>query len=468
MGIPPINKPDETPNLIPTEQHSIEELHEPLHFPLMFEQEIQSCLKKREITISQFTPETQELARSFTRDHAALENLIFQAKNRAPSANPKDSIEERLAENQQIQQEIKTKVKDLKKFYSAHGFEHMFIVAASQFQDKDELDVKFFIEKSQACFINRLAYVEDVKQFVEQNKIKILKEFYLQYLDLGIDPETITFNVELVEGETHNHGKIPAFIHFSMNGNQLFKIVYKPRSAAIDAAVIETFQQINEIDKDHKSFDTFLPEYKILNFDDRSIWEYIEGDDIKLERSVGDFIRRKPNNSRWQTARLTLNRMDAILTRMGISDLHKENIKVRNKAGEDVKFFPIDLENRHIGAPTQLGGLPKEVNLTPEENALIQNVFEPLVANAPFRYIPLGTQLMAGLIGDFKLNDALFRRLMNQFQLDHYLVEIEPNQLKRLLLRSAINHDVPYFSERGGVLYYGLPYEGNIIARKEV
>jgi hypothetical protein len=468
MSIPPIKKPEETQNLIPTDRHSIQELYEPLHFPHMVEEEIQSCLNEREAIVSQFLPEVQELAHSFLRDHAIVEALIFQTRNRASLANPKDLSKEELVENRRIEDELNEKLQDLKNRYRAHGFEYMFIYAAAIEPRKHELEIKFYIEKSKVCFINRLAYLEEVKQFVEQNEIKILNEFYPQYLDLGIDPKTITFNVELVEGETHNHGKIPAFIHFSMNGNQLFKIVFKPRNATLDAAVIETFKKINEIDKVCKSFDTFLPEYKIINFDNRSIWEYIEGDDIKLERSVGDFIGRKPNNSRWQTARLTLNRMDAILTRMGISDLHKENIKVRNLAGEDVKFFPIDLENRYIGAPTQLGGRPKEVNLSPQEDALIRDIFEPLAVDAPFRYIPLGTQLMAGLIGDFKLNDDLFRRLMNQFQLDRYLVEIQPNQLKRLLLRSAINHDVPYFSERGGILYYGLPDEWNIIARKEV
>ncbi len=471
MTTPPSERTNKTHDFIPVEGRTIEEPTDPLHFPRMIEEEIQYSSHQRETKTSQLTPAVQVLARTFIRDHVDLETLILEARNRASSVGQKNPSKEEVAKNRQLQQEIKTKIQDLEKRYSAHGFESMFIDSVSSAFDENELEIKFFIEKSQTCFINKLAYLEEVKQFIEQEKIRILKEFYPHYLDLGIDPETITFNVELVKGETHNHGKIPAYIQFSINGNQLFKIVYKPRSAAIDWAVIHTFDRINSLNDKHKSSkssDPILPVYKILNFDNRSLWEYIEGDDIKLEQSVGDFIRRKPENDRWLKARQTLNRMDAILTQMGISDLHKENVKVRNLAGEDVKLFPIDLENRRIGAPTQLGGRPKEVNLTSQENTAILDIFEPLAANAPCRYLPLGTQAMAGLITDYKSIDDLLGQLVDQFLSDKFLVVLQSTQLKRLLIKSVLNHDIPYFTEWHGILYYGLPGEGNMIARKEV
>jgi len=99
MSIPPIKKPDETPDFIPAEVNLIEEPTEPLHFPRMVEEEIQFCLNERETKISQFPPEVQELARSFMRDHADVEALIFQARNRVSGANQNDTSKEWLAEN---------------------------------------------------------------------------------------------------------------------------------------------------------------------------------------------------------------------------------------------------------------------------------------------------------------------------------------------------------------------------------
>jgi hypothetical protein len=370
-----------------------------------------------------------------------------------------------------IEQEIKAKISNLKEQYERDGFDSLYIDTALFSFDENELTIKFYMEISQTCFINRLSYANEVKAFIEQNKALILNEFCpLEHRP--INPKSINFQIKLVSEETHNQGKLPAFITFNSNENPLFKIVYKPRSAAIDRAVIDTFDQINQLPSEHRSSDIPLPTYKILDFPARSLWEYVEGEDIaKLSKadSVGIFIRQSLSGSRKERAEQRLNRMDAILTRMGISDLHTENVRAKNfkDKSKDVELIPIDLENRHKGILTQLGGRPKEVRLTPEEDRIIEEFFEPRAQDAPFRYLPLSTRVMAGLVGNYLLAETLAKTLLERFEADKFLVDIPFSRLQGLLLMSILSHDVPYFTKWRGILYYGLLSENNIIARKE-
>jgi len=75
---------------------------------------------------------------------------------------------------------------------------------------------------------------------------------------------------------------------------------------------------------------------------------------------------------------------------------------------------------------------------------------------------------MGGLIGDFKLCEKLSSMLMTQFNADGLLVEMNDTTLQKNILTSMLHHDVPYFTELSGTIYYGMPSEEHVIARKEV
>lgn len=268
--------------------------------------------------------------------------------------------------------------------------------------------------------------------------------------------------------ETHNYGRLPAFIKCSINGKTLFKLVYKPRNALIDKAVIETFKKINMLNDEQKSSKTIpLPEYKIVSLDNCSLWEYIDGKDIEKEKSAGVYIYNKFSNrpSKLENAQKVLNRLDAVLTRMQISDLHKENVKIKHlkSSQQIVDIIPIDLENRQRNKPTQLGGNPKKVTLTDAEKNLIDNTFVDQLPNIPFRYLPVSTHIMANFIQNYDMHENLKQSLLKGFLDDKILVKMGPSELEENILVNMLNNDVPYFTEYQGVVYYGLPDKGRVI-----
>jgi len=284
---------------------------------------------------------------SCINDHKTIEELFVKMKELTPLGKDLKSSSENQEALNKISVEIDEKILALTQNYKKSGLDTMFIEIAGVSLDSTSVEFMFLSELSINCFINKLLYKEEVKSFINQNKVMIITEFCPERFQ-GINPESIRIKVEVHEGETHNQGRSPAFIKFKSGENQLFKVVYKPRNAAIDKAVIDTFGQINQLPQEQKTSSNPLPVYKILNFENKSLWEFIEGKDIKESRSAGAFIQSNLKGKRRDRAQHNLDRMDAILSMMSISDLHNENIRVRNfeKKDKDVEFVPIDMENR--------------------------------------------------------------------------------------------------------------------------
>lgn len=461
MALPPTEGPTQGPRFLPSELSTAPLAGTSLPF-FFVEQQISMNKKEREIKISGLPSDLQNLMRSFLKDLADCEHLLLELK-KISSTNRSNAA----AESAKIREELVERVKKLNMHYGSHGFDDAYITAEIRSVDSNELDIHFSTEITLNCFINQFLYLREVKQFLHQHKLQILKEFYAEKYS-GLNLELIDFDVKQASNETHHQGRSPVTVICKHGKDEIFKIVYKPRNAALDKAVIDTFFQINQLPAAQKSSDIPLPFYKIVNFDNRSLWEFVDGTDIKKERSAGVFINSNLEGNRLEKAQKYLDRMDAILTKMGISDLHRENIKVKylQAHDKDVELIPIDLENWQKGQPSQLGGHPKKVILSSQEEQLINNFFEPIARTVSCRYLPLSTHVMAGLIGDYRSCEKLTTMLLTQFERDKFSIIMRPQDLQRLILISILNRDVPYFAELNNVLYYGLPGEGQVLAKK--
>ena len=331
----------------------------------------------------------------------------------------------------------------------------MYFYEICSFIDTHKEDIiKVFIKNASKDLLDSTNFVVSLKDINEQKVIEKLnsgKDYFL--VDAG--------------DETHHCGKSPAFIYFHAQGKILFKLVYKPRKAETDRIVIETFSKINNLPSSGKSGNIDLPIYKIINFPttnlEISLWEYVDGIDIKNSPSAGAFIVNTFNKqpAKLQEAQNTLNRLDAILTSMEISDLHHQNVKIQFINSISILIVPIDLENRQK-APTQLEGDPKAINLTAPELELIR-VANLQLNRMPIRYLPVKTNILALLFHDYSSIDTLVNKINEGLTSDQVQVTMPLEELKIYVLISILNSDIPYFTEYLGKVYYGFPRDGLVI-----
>jgi hypothetical protein len=327
--------------------------------------------------------------------------------------------------------------------------------------------------------INSICYFKEIENFVNENKNKMIKRFGAKNIAKDMY-SSITFSINLTKFETHNSGKSPAYVTFKHNDRDLFKIVWKPRDAKIDKAVIRAFKKINKLKSIKnqtklKSDDVDLPYYKIWIPSDKnniSIWEYVEGDDVPSKpRNVKMFLEQElaiNEPARLAQARQTLLRLDAILSRMNISDLHNENLKIKHFKDKhrQIQIIPIDLENRQKGEGTQLGIDSRSFKLTEAEEKIIDKYFTKKVTSISYRYIPMKTQNMMGLTNDYRECHNLAKMLMKRFEQDKLQIKCSLMELTIFLVKTFFNNDVPYFTNKEGKIYYGLPEHRNLIAEE--
>lgn len=454
MAIPPVKRFDQGSSDIQSKEESSRG-DEPQHFLPIVERQIEQIAFERKVKVQHLSAAFREIASSFLAEHAELERFILDLRQNKHELN----------ELEKLEAELERRVSAFKGKYNQQGFDETLLEIATGSQGI--LDIKFQLEVSKNIFINRLIYIDEVSSFIKDKKTDIVKEFGLPEHQ-SLKEDEIDFKVKVVSSETHNSGKAPAFIEFYCKGSLLFKIVYKPRDAEIDRQVINTFQKINQLTEKSISQIPLLPIYKIICYRDRSLWEFVEGKSIGKANSVGIYISQTWEGSKKKRAIERLDRMDAILTELGISDLHKENVIVRSLPQDEVEFVPIDLENRQKGHPTQLGGHPANVELTEAELKIVKESEYLITSKIISRYLPLSTHVMAGLIGSYSSTEKLASLISKQMEKDGFVIVKKQFELEALLLRSVLNQDVPYFTELNNTIYYGMPTEGQEIAKRGV
>lgn len=270
--------------------------------------------------------------------------------------------------------------------------------------------------------------------------------------------------------ETHNGGKSVVFVELRLVGEFLGKFVYKPRSSAIDKKVIDLFREINQ--SENSSEEESLPVYKIIDLGlHSSACEYIKGAHIPGSLSVKEFISQKhfkeASPQQRRLLRKKLDRIDAILSKIHVSDLHGENVIIRGLDGDNPEIVPVDLENIQPGFPTRLRGNPKKVTLTENEERLIRE-FNQDVNETPHRFILLGTMELICWVNYSTDSADIANRTIEILERSGFELTIRSQELEDKFLLDLLNNDVPYFTRYRNKIYYGLDIDEAAVIGKKV
>jgi|688.fasta_scaffold53299_4 hypothetical protein len=348
-------------------------------------------------------------------------------------------------------------------------------------------------EKLLNMAINVKLSEEQTRSFINSNKHTILQCFLKsEAANFKDDLDRVKIELKpLSEGsETHNGGKQVFAITFSLDDKNILKIVSKPRNAVIDAAVIDTFKKINALDPKQKSGRYDLPTYTIVNpsgegwqnlniAGEISLWEFIEGETMRYakERLLGRRLDKIPTPNtilshicerKLKKYQKKLNRMDAILTGMEVSDLHLENIMIvghQKSETREPELIPIDLEVIQSDG-TGLGTTVKKFQLTPEEMDLV-NQFKGRMDQLPHRILPLATQRLLALMGSVESDLSAVNKFKDFLKAGTTGCEftISDEELSALILCDVLNGDCPYMTKFNQSFYYGLVSTENIIGK---
>ena len=344
----------------------------------------------------------------------------------------------------------------------------------------DEIEVICFEEMVLNGFVNRCVYEREIRDAFQNESEAIAEKF-------GIPIDQIKIKeIEIQTSETHNGGKVAAFVELE-NGA---KFVYKPRDAKVDAAVIRSFREINNLDEEEKSASLDLPTYEIIHCSAQngSIWEHVDGEPLqpKNQPTKTNTIQRKDQtlgkhvSERMASAKKKKNkkhekavkreairavRMDRILSRLHVTDLHQDNVLIRQLSREEQEFVPIDLEviefpeNKHTPTDTFLATdslKTRGKRLTEEERKIIRKYREE-IAKCTTRLIPLATQILGENFFSINHHDSIARQFIGNLEaLKFDLDEDVEEKIKENMLLDYLNNDIPYFSVENKELYYGL------------
>jgi hypothetical protein len=318
---------------------------------------------------------------------------------------------------------------------------------------------------------NRFQYENEVLENVNKDRDLLFKEF-----NVPIDAE---IKVLILPGETHNGGKKACLIGYKQDG-KIIKFVYKPRDSRVDQEILSTFQKINSLQQEEKSQPYLLPEYKIVNLSDNkaSIWEYIPGPNLGKKGGAPTPAGKDKRITSNENLKKQLLRLDDVLSKMNVSDLHGENVILKKNEEEVItEVVPVDLENVYIQPnrkiPTNLrtGEIRENLKeewkeLTGAENALIKE-FINKSSGLLVRYIPIGTTQLIGLIATIDNADAFANLLKNGLKQDGIQFTSDESTIKKKLLEDLLQEDVPFFTEIKGIVYYGTPDRNLVIGERK-
>jgi hypothetical protein len=413
-----------------------------MDLPPFVKKQIDINRRERDEKIKQLPITPQNLLLSFLKDHQVAENLILKQKS-----------------DGHVKEEVETALQALNP-YTPFGFNNYFIKLATT---PSEFDVRVMLEISIQSFVNRVVFINDVRQLIDMNIEMIIAEFCPK-VSRSINPNQLTFQIKTFNAIPCNYGKIPLFITFLKEGTPLFKIVYKPRNAAIDKAVIDTLAEINRLPSNKKSSQLRLPVYKIINSNDYCLEEFVEGEHIKSKETIGTYLRAHLKGSRLARANERIARLYLFLFTMGIADLHNENIQVKNlnDPEKDLEFFPIDLDIRTSFVPTLIKETDKAI-LTAAENRVIDEFYMPKARLATMRFLPMFHVLRG--IGNYQACPEIAKEFIEFLTAEDIEVTMTLQNMEHHLLINLLNHDVPHFIIYLGNLYYEIVGEEHLIGK---
>lgn len=160
------------------------------------------------------------------------------------------------------------------------------------------LSIGFWIENS----IRLVQRISDARSVLESR--------------LGVPAEISCSRIEIGAGDSHNGHQTVAILHFTLEDREeaTRKIVYKPRSLALDGEFFSLIENINETYASALKLRTL----KILDFGDFGISEYCPQEVLQGNESLEEFYE-------------CTGQLLAILYLLGCSDCHFENLIATKK-----------------------------------------------------------------------------------------------------------------------------------------
>ena len=209
----------------------------------------------------------------------------------------------------------------------------------------------------------------------------------------------------------------------------------------------------------------FLPAYKILNLEkEGSLHEYIDGENPR-RISAKEEIDNMEESDFKSTLTKHLNRLESVCRAIGLTDLHHENI-LFTKNG---MIVPIDIEAIDLSKETGLFGLeekaPKFDISNSEEISLIE-IFNNTTKEVPHRFVPLPTNYFEEMISNYEGYMEIAKDLIAALRNGSWKIILDYEILLKLLKLDFSNGDIPYFTIKNNMLYYGK-YQEILLAMME-
>ncbi|HSX12936.1 MAG TPA: DUF4135 domain-containing protein, partial [Chlamydiales bacterium] len=309
------------------------------------------------------------------------------------------------------------------------------------------------IEFRRVRLINHLRnvsmFLSNTIKVLSLNKALIVKEFCE---NIELDPSDLTFYLKPLGEETHNRGQSAVEVSlFDRNEKLLRKIIYKPRNAETEVAILELFKNLN-LKKEESVAN--LPLFKIINLgNEGSFWEFITRADGggHLQDDAIVELEAMRDTEFYNQAKSNFVRLESVCQAIGITDLHPENIILRNHT----EWVPIDMEVIKYGHVTGLYGKntdPEPLPFSTEEQCLITQ-FKNEQIDRLFRVVPITTYVLGNMSttpwGGVKIASLLYESLGKE-----YNISIEPIELEKLATVDLVNADIPVLYQKSGMLYY--------------
>lgn len=361
-------------------------------------------------------------------------------------------------------------------------------------------DREFEKERILRSTFNRYKNQAELEFFIKSNMRTIINQFATESIK-GHPDATFTFHLAPIsngehepgKGETHNGGQGPVEVIFTLNGEKVFSVMYKPRSAAVDNRIQQLLQALGETP------------IKILDFPDenKSIWEYIVGEDMVLSQDARvEFVKK---NKCSEDASLSpeayiedkyakqekeregllkkLKHLNDIFLCIYVTDLHGYNVRITPNG----EIFAIDLEVINKLQDTflvkkkskddqtlvlmrdmALRRLQKELR-KPEIKKLIESFNAEVGSSSlsfrlPVRYVVADTEFFRDMIKNVSEPDNIAQVLTTKIiesMVEEGVQHIaDAEVIKKCIYKDLLNKDIPFFTEKEGVLYHGYVSRG--------
>jgi hypothetical protein len=329
-------------------------------------------------------------------------------------------------------------------------------------EGREDENIEFLQNLSINKLKNTCLYIENVKGILEKNKKLIVEKFCDKS---AINLNQIKFSLKLLGEETHHRGQVTMLVTVSHEGTNIGRVVYKPRSAETEIEILKLFALLNDkVSSEQEK----LTIYRIESLGpEGSIWEFIDGD--KLDMPAIDYLDKIRNSltlEKFETATANLHRLQTICKKIGVTDLHMENVILVNQN----KWVPIDHEVINSGHITGLYGEnnePEPLAMTPAEDTFIK-AFNDAQFNRQARTVPVSTAVLT-TNSDFEGAKEITKSLNIAFRKEKFTVLPSSSSfsLEKLIDDDIRNGDISLFSEKEGILYYDSDQMYALAIKKE-